>query len=125
MSDPMPQLVRLYIRQVLIGFALAGVFVALLLGINVAGLRRLLFGSESGLLAAFLLFFFNGLVFAGAQFAMTIMRMAESQHPPRGLRRSGKGALLNRLFGARALAQQKVLAPAALAVFPEVKQRTR
>ncbi len=75
----MPELVRLYIRQCLIGFALAGVFVALLLGFDVAGLRRLVMATEGGFLAVFLLFVFNGLVFAGVQFGMTIMRMARPE----------------------------------------------
>lgn len=73
----MPVLVRLYIRQCLIGFALAGIFVALLLGLDVAGLRGLVMATDGGFLAAFLLFFFNGLVFAGAQFAITIMQLRD------------------------------------------------
>ncbi|WP_461472549.1 hypothetical protein [Pararhodobacter sp.] len=84
----MPRLVRLYIRQVAIGFGLSGVFVALLLGLDVAHLRSLMLSTEGGAIAAFLLFFFNGLVFAGVQFAMTIMRMAEPEDKgPRGGRR--------------------------------------
>lgn len=73
----MPELVRLYIRQVAIGFGVAAVFVALLLWFNVANLRHLIFSSSNGLLALFLLFFFNGIVFAGVQFAIAIMSMAE------------------------------------------------
>lgn len=83
----MPELVRLYIRQCLIGFALAALFVALLLGFDVAGLRRLVMATEGGFLAVFLLFFFNGLVFAGVQFGMTIMRMARTEGGDRGGRR--------------------------------------
>lgn len=75
----MPELVRLYIRQCLIGFALAGVFVALLIGLDVAGLRGLILTTQGGFLALFLLFVFNGLVFAGVQFGMTIMRMARPE----------------------------------------------
>ena len=74
--EPLPALVRLYIRQCLIGFALSGVFVALLLGVDVAGLRGLVLTTQGGMLAVFLLFFFNGLVFAGVQFAIAVMRMA-------------------------------------------------
>lgn len=85
----MPELVRLYIRQCLIGFALAGVFVALLLGFDVAGLRGLVMATEGGFLAVFLLFFFNGLVFAGVQFGMTIMRMARPEDDDQGGRRDG------------------------------------
>jgi hypothetical protein len=54
----------------------------------VANLRSLMLATEGGAIAAFLLFFFNGLVFAGVQFAMTIMRMAEPEDKgPRGGRR--------------------------------------
>ena len=77
----MPQLVRVYIRQVLIGFALSALFVAGLLWADVAGLRGLIATTQGGWLALFLLFFFNGLVFAGVQFAIHIMLMAE--RPPR------------------------------------------
>jgi hypothetical protein len=83
----MPELVRLYIRQCLIGFALAAVFVGLLLGLDVAGLRGLVLSTSGGLLAVFLLFFFNGLVFAGVQFAIAIMRMGEEGDDRSGGRR--------------------------------------
>ena len=85
-QDPrLPRLVRLYIRQIAIGFALSAVFVGLLLGFDVAHLRSLMMSTQGGFIAAFLLFFFNGLVFAGVQFAITIMRMAEPEDKgPRG-----------------------------------------
>ena len=77
-QDPrLPRLVRLYMRQVAIGFGLSGVFVGLLLGFDVAHLRSLMMATQGGFIAAFMLFFFNGLVFAGVQFAITIMRMAD------------------------------------------------
>lgn len=75
--DGLPKLVKLYIRQVAIGFALSAVFVGLLIGFNVANLRGLMLSTQGGFVAAFMLFFFNGLVFAGVQFAITIMRMAD------------------------------------------------
>ena len=81
----LPLLVRVYIRQCLIGFALAAVFVGLLLGFDVARLRSLIFATQGGWIALVLLVFFNGVVFAGVQFAITIMRMAD---PDRG---SGSG----------------------------------
>lgn len=77
----MPKLVRLYIRQVLLGFALSAVFVALLLWQNVANLGHLVTTSDKGWLAVLMLFVFNGLVFAGVQFSITIMRMAEGDAP--------------------------------------------
>ncbi len=75
----LPRLVRLYIRQVAIGFALSAVFVGLLLGLDVAHLRSLMLTTQGGFIAAFMLFFFNGLVFAGVQFAISIMRMADPE----------------------------------------------
>lgn len=87
MSKPLPQLVRVYIRQCLIGFAIAAAFVALLLGLDVGGLRGLIGSTSGGWIALFMLWFANGLVFAGVQFAITIMGMAE----PRG---QGPGARL-------------------------------
>lgn len=86
-DDPnrLPRLVRLYLRQIGIGFALSAVFVALLLGFNVANLRSLILATQGGYLAVFLLFFFNGLVFAGVQFAISIMRMADrDDNGPKG-----------------------------------------
>ncbi|MGY6411273.1 MAG: hypothetical protein ACXIUV_09650 [Alkalilacustris sp.] len=73
----MPELVRMYIRHCLIGFAIAGVFVAGLVWLNVANLQHLLLSSPGGLLGLFLLFFFNGLLFASVQFAIAVMNMAE------------------------------------------------
>jgi hypothetical protein len=73
----MPELIKLYIRQVLVGFGISGVFVALLLVFDVVGLRGLILTTQGGWMALFLLFFFNGLVFAGVQFAIRVMMMAE------------------------------------------------
>lgn len=85
----LPRLVRLYITQVLIGFALSAVFVGLLIGFNVANLRSLMMNTQGGWIAALMLFFFNGLVFAGVQFAITIMRMGrDDDQGPKGGRRA-------------------------------------
>lgn len=73
----MPQLVRFYIRHVLIGFALAAVFTGLLLWLNVGNLWHLVTHTAEGPLAAFLLFFFNGIVFGGVQHAIAVMLLAE------------------------------------------------
>ncbi len=83
----MPKLVSTYIKQVLIGFALSAIFVALLLWQNVANLGHLVTTSDIGWLAVLMLFMFNGLVFAGVQFAITIMHMAEDETPRGGGRR--------------------------------------
>lgn len=91
-SDKLPRLVRLYLRQVGIGFGLSAVFVGALLYLDLAGLRSLMMSTQGGFIAGFLLFFFNGLVFAGVQFGITIMRMgAPETRPPGGKRLRVKG----------------------------------
>ncbi len=79
----MPKLIRLYITQVAWGFAISAVFVGLLLALNVANLRGLITGSDIGLIALFMIWFMNGIVFAGVQFAYAIMSMAEKPGGPR------------------------------------------
>jgi len=76
----MPRLVRLYIRQVAIGFALAVLFVGLLLAFDVAHLRHLVTHTEGGAVAVLMLVVFNGIVFSGVQFGIAVMRLAED--PP-------------------------------------------
>mgnify|MGYP002843178626 CR=1 FL=1 len=68
----MPKLIKLYITQVAIGFALAGVFVGMLLWFDIANLWHLVTHSDKGVLAVVVLWFANGIVFAGVHF------MAES-----------------------------------------------
>ncbi|WP_323784992.1 hypothetical protein [Thalassovita sp.] len=73
----MPKLIRLYIVNVLIGYAIAAAFVAMLLWFNVANLWHLVSHSSSGLLAVFILWFANGIVFAGVQFGIAVMRLKD------------------------------------------------
>lgn len=80
----MPELVKLYIKNVIIGFAIAAGFVVMLLWFNVMNLWGLVSQSSDGLLAVFLLWFMNGIVFAGVQFAWVIMAMAQKDSGPRG-----------------------------------------
>lgn len=80
----MPQLVQLYIRNALTGAAVAGVFVALLVGFDVAHLRHLVLESPVGWLALLMLYVFNALVFAGVQFGIAVMGMAEDDRPRGG-----------------------------------------
>lgn len=82
----MPKLISLYIRHVLIGFGLAAVFVAALLWMNVGNLWHLVSTSDVGIMAVIMLFFGNGIVFSGVQFAITIMRMGEDDEPRGGRR---------------------------------------
>lgn len=87
----MPELVKLYIRNVIVGFLIAAAFVAGLLWFNVMSLWYLVTHSDAGLLAVFLLWFMNGIVFAGVQFAWVIMSMAEK--PDRDDDRGGTPAV--------------------------------
>jgi TRAP-type C4-dicarboxylate transport system permease small subunit len=98
----MPKLIRLYIVNVAIGFALAVVFVALLVITDVANLRHLILDTEMGYLAAAMMVMFNGVVFAGVQFAIAVMRLAEPDEGPRGGRKMPLGALQPILVEARA-----------------------
>lgn len=80
----MPKLIALYIRSVAIGFGLSAGFLALMLWLDVAGLRHLILGSDMGLVAAAMVFMFQGVVFAGVQFAIAVMSLAEKDDTPRG-----------------------------------------
>ncbi|WP_300583250.1 hypothetical protein [Marivita sp.] len=71
----MPDLIKMYIRQTAIGFALSAVFVTLLLYFNIVNLWHLVTHTDVGLLAVSLLWLFNGIVFAGVQFGISIMLM--------------------------------------------------
>ena len=75
----MHPIMRFYLKHCLIGFAVAGLFVATLLTLNVANLRSLILGSDVGWLALLMLWIFNGIVFAGVQNGVAIMMMAEDE----------------------------------------------
>ncbi|SLN31126.1 hypothetical protein [Ruegeria meonggei] len=79
----MPKLIRLYITQVAWGFVISAIFVGVLLALNVANLRGLITGSDMGLIALVMIWFMNGIVFAGVQFAYAIMSMADKPGGPR------------------------------------------
>lgn len=80
----MPELIRLYIRSVALGFAISAVFTACLIWWDVAGIGHLILGSDIGLVAAAMMVVFNGIVFSAVQFAFKIMAMAEDDAGPRG-----------------------------------------
>ncbi|SMH54519.1 hypothetical protein [Maritimibacter sp. HL-12] len=82
----MPKLIRLYIKNVIIGFGLSAVFVFALLYTNVANLWHLVSTSDIGWIAAVMLWVFNGIVFAGVQFAIVVMRMGDDDEPKGGKR---------------------------------------
>lgn len=75
----MPRLIRLYIRQCLLGLAVGIAFSMMLVAFNVANLGHLVINVDGGWLAFALLSLFNGLVFAGVQFGITIMRMNDDE----------------------------------------------
>lgn len=68
----MPHLVRVYIRQVIIGYMISAAFVGLLLYLNVANLWHLVTHVDVGWVAVLMLWVFNGIVFAGVQFALAL-----------------------------------------------------
>ena len=73
----------MYKRQAY-GFGLSVVFLGLLLWADVAGLRHLIFQSSMGWVAAIMMIVMNGVVFAGVQFAIAVMRLAEDPEGPKG-----------------------------------------
>lgn len=80
----MPELVRLYIRSVALGFLISAAFTAGLVWWDVAGVGHLILGSDLGLVAAAMLVVFNGIVFSAVQFAFKVMAMAEEDEGPKG-----------------------------------------
>ena len=80
----MPKLIALYIKSVAIGFALSVVFLGLLLWADIAHLRHLILGSDMGWVAAIMVIVFNGIIFAGVQFGIAVMSMAEKDDGPKG-----------------------------------------
>lgn len=75
----MPELVRLYIRQSLAGLAVGIAFSMALVIFNIANLRHLVTNVDGGWLGFALLSLFNGLVFAGVYFGITIMGMRDEK----------------------------------------------
>lgn len=73
----MPKLIRLYIINVAIGFALAAAFVGMILWFDIANLWHLVSTSNKGWLAVLVLWISNGIIFAGAQFGIAVMRMKD------------------------------------------------
>jgi len=82
----MPKLIKLYLRNIFFGFGLSAIFVGMLMYFNVANLWHLVSGSSMGWVAGVMLFMFNGIVFAGVQFGIAIMRMEDDDEPKGGKR---------------------------------------
>lgn len=84
----LPKLVKHYIKHVVIGFVASAVFVTMLLAFNIGNLWHLVSTSPVGILAVIMLWVFNGIVFAGVQFGISIMNMGDDDDdtPGGGLR---------------------------------------
>lgn len=80
----MPKLVRLYIVNVAIGFALSAVFLVAMVWLNIANLGHLVLDTPSGWIGGLMMFVSNGVIFAGAQFGIAVMRQAERDDGPQG-----------------------------------------
>ena len=74
----MPRLVRLYVDNVLIGFAIAVAFVALLIALDVGRLGTLILAADHMYLIAAMMVLSFGTLFGGVQFAIAVMRVASS-----------------------------------------------
>lgn len=90
----MPKLIRLYIINVAIGFALALAFVSAVVLLDVGGLKHLVMDTEMGWLAFIMMVVFNGIVFAGVQFAYAVMALATPDDGPKGGKKQGVTAQL-------------------------------
>lgn len=85
----MPKLIRLYIVNVAIGFGIAAAFVGMLLWFDIANLWHLVTHSDKGWLALLILWISNGIIFAGVQFGIAVMRLKDDDdddHPGGGLK---------------------------------------
>ena len=80
----MPRLIRLYIVNVAIGFAIAAAFVGMLLWFDIANLWHLVTHSDKGWLAVLILWISNGIIFAGVQFGIAVMRLKDDDDDHRG-----------------------------------------
>lgn len=63
----MPKLIRLLIVNLLIGFGISALFLAVILALDVAGLRHLMRQTPTGWLTGFAFFFLHGIVLVGVQ----------------------------------------------------------
>ncbi len=82
----MPKLIRFYILNCAIGFTVSGVFTFAIMWFNVANLWHLISTSDIGLMAIIVFWVLNGIVFAGVQFGVAVMLMADSDDKDDGPR---------------------------------------
>ena len=102
----MPKLIRMYIINVAIGFGIAAAFVGMLLWFNIANLWHLVSHSDKGWLAVLILWVSNGIIFAGVQFGIAVMRIKDDDDDePRGGNRSPVRVDMSRPVPIRATAK--------------------
>ena len=65
----MPDHIRFILWHAFIGFVISVAFTVLILALNVGNLWHLVTHTSGGMVAVAMLFMFNGIVFAGVQFA--------------------------------------------------------
>lgn len=70
---PVMMLVLFLVRHALIGFAIAALFVQLLVRLDIGQLGTLMAQSDVGVMATWLLSFFMGLTFASAQMGIAVL----------------------------------------------------
>ena len=80
----------------------------MLIWADVAHLRHLIFNAPQGWLAALMMVMFNGVVFAGVQFGIAVMRMAEPDDDPKGGKRAPVGCITGELARVTAPATRQV-----------------
>ena len=80
----LPVAVRFMLLHGAIGFGIAAMFVALLLGTDMGGLGTLLRAADSAPFPALLLWFFCGLTFGSVQIGAAVMLMDTDEEPPAG-----------------------------------------
>ncbi|MDP2801565.1 MAG: hypothetical protein Q8O26_06745 [Phreatobacter sp.] len=84
----MPKLLQFLLVNAVIGFGVAGVFVAALIALDVGGFATLTARSDVAPMAVSVLTFFLGLTFASAQMGIAVMMLPKDDGAgPRGGRR--------------------------------------
>lgn len=102
----LPRVVRLYIFNCMIGFALAGTFTGLVLWFDIAGIGHLVSSVSGGWLAALVFFVLNGIVFAGVQTGIVVMSMDYDEDDRPGPR-SPEPVLAPRMIPVKAVAPKR------------------
>lgn len=82
----MPRLIRLYNTSIGVGFALACIFTALLVFLDVAHLGHLVRSTKGGIIAVVMLVWFHTILFSGVQFGYRVMRLGRDSDGKGGRR---------------------------------------